>query len=306
VVAQLDMASTEEAREQYRPESQIVRSEQLSEEQSGSAANGARGVPGSLSNQPPEAGVAQPPSAGANLTGGAANGAGATAAAGGGISNSARQSTRNFEIDRTVAYTRQPGGQLRRLTVAVLIDNARRTDKDGKSVETPLTAAQIERITALVRDAVGFDQARGDSINIVNASWAGEPLLSAEEATEIPLWERPWLQQLVKVLAGLIIALVVIFLVIKPTLTQLLAPLKLANNAPALPPGTAGTPANAGAVVAPGSVNTAISAGATGASAMGGGNNLAYEQQIAQARNLVAQDPARVAQVVKGWVSADG
>ena len=88
--------------------------------------------------------------------------------------NTSKQATRNYEIDRTVAYTRQPAGRLKRLTVAVLVDNLRATDDEGKVTETALTPEQIENMTRLVKDAVGFDQARGDSVNVVNASFKGE------------------------------------------------------------------------------------------------------------------------------------
>lgn len=300
VVAQFDMSAVEEAREQYRPDSQIVRSEQTAEEQSASGAGGPRGVPGSLSNQPPDAGVALPASAGASLaaakgptTGAAATDATAAVAA---PVNSSRQATRNFEIDRTVAYTRQPGGRLKRLSVAVLIDNARTAGKDGKVAERALTDKELERITGLVKDAVGFDQSRGDSVNVMNAAWSGEPIAGgALEDAAIPIWEKAWIQQLVKVLAGLIIVIVLVFMVVKPTLNQLLASVKPAAPPKALP-GQPGTADSGGTVTAGG--------GGTAAAAAGN-NTLAYEQQLAQARTLVTQDPARVAQVVKGWVAND-
>ncbi len=303
VVAQFDMSAVEEAREQYRPDSQIVRSEQTAEDQSAGSGGGARGVPGSLSNQPPEAGVALPAASGASLA--AANAAaGATGAASnagaGAAGNSSRQSTRNFEIDRTVAYTRQPGGRLKRLSVAVLIDNARVTGKDGKITERVLSEKELGRITALVRDAVGFDQARGDSVNVMNAAWSGEPLANGIiEELKIPLWEKSWLQQLVKILAGLIMVLVVVFVVVKPTLKQLLTPVKYMTATKGLPNKQAGGDA-------PQSGNPGALPGGATASAAQSGNNLAYEHQLAQAKTLVAQDPARVAQVVKGWVATDG
>src|SRR6478609_2748910 len=129
VVAQIEMASTEEAREQYRPESQVVRSEQTSE-QTNRSGTGAQGVPGSLTNQPPEGGKVLPPGATA-----AATAAPAAATASAAPDNATRQATRNYEIDRTVAYTRQPAGRLTRLSVAVLIDNLRSTDAEGKVTE---------------------------------------------------------------------------------------------------------------------------------------------------------------------------
>ncbi len=300
VVAQFDMSAVEEAREQYRPDSQVVRSEQTSEELSANGAGGPRGVPGSLSNQPPDAGVALPASAGGSLAAAKAPATGAAAADAGTAAvtpgNSAKQATRNFEIDRTVAYTRQPGGRLKRLSVAVLIDNARTTGKDGKVAERAMTDKELQRITSLVKDAVGFDQSRGDSVNVLNAAWSGEPIANgALEATSVPIWEKAWLQQLVKILAGLIIVIVLVFMVVKPTLNQLLAPLKTSPAARALPGQQGGT--ETGGAAAPG--------GGAAAGNPGNNNTLAYEQQLAQARTLVTQDPARVAQVVKGWVAND-
>ncbi len=302
VSAQFDMSATEEAREQYRPESAIVRSEQTSEEQSRNGANAASsGIPGALSNQPPERGVAQPPGSNPNISAApAVAGSGPGAAGANGISQpdaQTRQSTRNFEIDRTVAYTHQPAGRLRRVTVAVLVDNLRVTGKDGKVTEQPLPAAQIERITALVKDAIGFDAARGDSVNILNAPWKGDPVLTEEPLQDTPIWQQPMVRDIAKLVAGLILALVVIFVILRPTLRSLLAPMKAAL-AP-LPAGlTMGAPGGGGQTVT-------VDAQVAGTNASVSGAALAYEQQIAQARSLVAQDPGRVAQVVKTWV-ADG
>src|SRR5262245_43914372 len=171
VVAQVDMATTESTREQFNPQSQVVRSESTSEEAARNGAGNAGGVPGALTNQPPQPGVALPPGqqpavaqSGANPPG-AAGAATPNNAAGTevvGPDSKSRQSTRNYEIDRTMAYTRTPAGRVTRLSVAVLIDNLRTTAADGKVTETPLPAEQIERLSALVKDAVGFEQARGD------------------------------------------------------------------------------------------------------------------------------------------------
>src|SRR5580698_7076652 len=132
VVAQLDMSVTEQAREQYAPGSQVVRSEQISE-QSSHEGSGAQGVPGALTNQPPAGGVAAPPPAASATAaaaqaakpaaGAAAPAAVAAAAAPATPDNVTHESTRNYEIDRTVAYTKEPGGRLKRLTVAVLVDD---------------------------------------------------------------------------------------------------------------------------------------------------------------------------------------
>jgi flagellar M-ring protein FliF len=300
VVAQVDMATTEQTREQYNPQSQVVRSESVAEEAARNGANAAGGVPGALTNQPPQPGVALPPGAspvvaqsGATPPGAAKPGAAATpdnsnSTTVTGPDSTSRQSTRNYEIDRTMAYTRQPAGRVTRLSVAVLIDNLRTTDAEGKVTETPVPPEQLERLTALVRDAVGFDATRGDSVNVVNSSFLGEPAAAAGELESVPLWERAWAQTLAKVVAGLVVLLIIIFSVLKPLTRGLVN----AAKGPSLRQG-----ALAGAM-----------AGGGGAAAIGGPPEapaIAYEQQIAQARGLVAADPKRGAQVVKSWVSTD-
>lgn len=282
VSAQFDMSAVEEAREQYKPDSQVVRSEQVSEDRRGGA-GGAGGVPGALSNQP----QGKPQNAPA---GSAANAASNTA-----TQNGSTQSTRNYEIDRTVAYTRQPAGRLKRISVAVLVDNVQVTGKDGKVSEAPLTADQVNRITTLVKDAVGFDAARGDSVNVINSPWRGDPRIAAGDLESLPIWERPWARDAARLLIGLIVLLALVFVVLRPLARQIAGTLgggaTLSPDAPALP----------GAVAVMGEGGLPVAAGGPGRSA-----GSAYEDQIAQARALVGEDPARVAQVVKKWVATDG
>ena len=298
VVAQMDMSVTEEAREQYRPDSQIVRSEQTSE-QTTRDGGGSQGVPGALSNQPPPAGVATAPPAtsataaqpgtanGAKPAAAAAGAANAATGAAGALSipsadSSSKETTRNYEIDRTLAYTRQPAGKLRRLTVAVLIDDAHSVDKDGKAHTVALTQEQLDHVTQLVKDAVGFDEARGDVVNVVNSSFTEEPAAPAGGDLEKPaLWEKPLFYEGLKIVLGAIMLIVLVLTVLRPLMKSLLASLRtprLAEGADgAALPGPAPTPAAA----------------------------LAHEQQLAQARTLVSQDPKRVAQVVREWVDQD-
>ena len=276
VVADVELSTTEEAREIYKPDSQVVRSEQTAEESSRNG-SGPQGVPGALTNQPPTAGVALPPGVSANNQPPAANQAQSGTPAIAPPDNTSKQATRNYEIDRTVAYTKQPAGRLKRLTVAVLVDNLRTTDEKGVVTETALTAEQIENMTRLVKDAVGFDAARGDSVNVVNASFKGELKPEDIAVDEIPLWERPLVRDIAKLLVGLIVLLVLVLSVLRPLIRGLLAAPK--PLLPAVVPAGPALPAEA-------SANPTAD----------------YEGQIAQARALVSQDPARVAQVVKTWV----
>src|SRR5215472_7000029 len=305
VVAQMDMSVTEEAREQYRPDSQIVRSEQTSE-QTTRDGGGSQGVPGALSNQPPPAGVATAPPAQsaaatgqANAAGGAkpapgaagatANAAPGAAGAAGALSipsadSTSKETTRNYEIDRTLAYTRQPAGKLKRLTVAVLIDDAHSVDKDGKPHAVALSQEQLDHVTALVKDAVGFDEARGDVVNVVNSSFTEEPATpeSGGDLEKPALWEKPLFFEGLKLFLGAVMLIVLVLTVLRPLMRSLLASLRT----PRL------TAEAAGAATLPGP-------------APGPGAALAHEQQLAQARSLVSQDPKRVAQVVRDWVDQD-
>lgn len=286
VVADVEMSSTEEAREQYRPDSQIIRSEQTAEETSRNGANGSQGVPGALTNQPPSPGVALPPgSSAAPAQAAAADPNNPNAAAGVPPDNTSKQATRNYEIDRTVAYTKLPAGRLKRLTVAVLVDNLRTTAEDGTITETPLTPEQLENMTRLVKDAVGFSETRGDSVNVVNASFRGETKPEELVPEKIPLWEQPLIRDIAKLLVGLIALLVLVFSVLRPLLRGLLGPPRPVQQVQALPMQAAALPAAA--------------ADNSGTPA------LDYEGQIAAARQLVTQDPGRVAQVVKTWVGDD-
>ena len=313
VVAQMDMSVSEEAHEQYRPDSQIVRSEQVSE-QSSRDGSGGGGVPGALTNQPPPAGVAQNPpnTAPANKTPADANAANKTPAApapatqpvggatgvAGNDSSSSRSTTRNYEIDRTVAYTHQPAGKLKRLTVAVLLDNLRATDKEGKVKEIPLNPQQLEHVTQLVKDAVGFDEARGDNVNVVNASFRSDAAPSDGDLESPAFWESPLFLNMAKLFGGITVLLVLVLSVLRPMVRTLIGPQR--QQVQLIPrTGTAGGP-TVSDPVAMGAGNTPALPGAPAKEAV-----LTHEQQVAQARTLANQDAKRVAQVVRGWVAQD-
>jgi len=293
VTVDLDPTASEQAQEQYKPDGTVVRSEQSSEESS-RGGSGSGGVPGALTNQPPAGGqavAAAKPAAPAPASGGAAAknaaaAADAAAAAAAAVAaatpqNTSKQSTRNYEIDRTVSYSRQPAGRIKRVTVAVLVDNVHKTGADGKVTEQPLSKEQIEGITQLVKNAVGFDEARGDSVNVVNQSFLEvvEPALKPEV---IPIWQRPIVLNIVRLVLGALVLVALALGVLRPLIKN------LASHAvtPAQPQ-----------LLAAGGDSEVRTAGAAAASPA-----LAYEQQIVQARSLVGQDPKRVAQVVKTWV----
>jgi flagellar M-ring protein FliF len=285
VTADMDFTVTEETRENYDPQKTAVRSEQTSNEQR-RGGDGSEGIPGALSNEPP--GTAGAPSLAGAAAPGAAGAAQSTAATGG-PSSSSQRSTRNFEVDRTLSYVKQPVGVLKRLNVGVVLDNWQKVDADGKVTTTTMSDADIKRFSQLVRESIGLKDDRGDQLNVLNQAFKNNAPLGPVEGP--PLWETPWVTQLAKQIVGAGLVLVVAFLVLRPLMKT------LTKSVPRL---------RAGAVAGDaGDLDgDRVSISGQGGKAI----KLApsFEQQIAAARTLVGQDPRRAAQVVKDWVSADG
>ncbi|MGC2028511.1 MAG: flagellar basal-body MS-ring/collar protein FliF [Steroidobacteraceae bacterium] len=283
VTADMDFTVTEETHENYDPQKTAVRSEQTSNEQR-KGGDGAEGIPGALSNQPPGTSGA-PAIPGAATPGNPAPGAAQSTAAGSGPSSTAQRSTRNFEVDRTLSYVKQPVGVLKRLSVGVVLDDWQKTDADGKVTTAPMSDTDIKRFTQLVRESIGLKEDRGDQLNVLNQAFKSSGPLGPVES--LPLWQTPWITQLAKQIVGAALVLVVAFLVLRPLMKS------LTKSAPRI---TAGADADLD--------GDRLSLGGKGGKAI----KLApsFEQQIAAARTLVGQDPRRAAQVVKDWVSADG
>ncbi|MGC1457574.1 MAG: flagellar M-ring protein FliF C-terminal domain-containing protein, partial [Steroidobacteraceae bacterium] len=244
------------------------------------------------------------PAAGQALTQAAADAAALSSAP----DSTTSQSTRNYEIDRTVAYTRQPAGQLKRLTVAVVVDDMPVTGKDGKPAKgRPLTDAELAHITTLVKDAVGFDQARGDSVNVVNASFRSEAAPVDNELETVPMWETPLFRDMAKLAAGVIVLLVLALAVLRPMIKALMPSARsrglLAGPGDSAAIGGGASGAYTGGMPQHGQAGE--SGGAGGGYAAPPAPAVPYDQQITNARALVNQDPKRVAQVVRNWVSVD-
>jgi flagellar M-ring protein FliF len=181
-----------------------------------------------------------------------------------------------------VSYSRQPAGRVKRVTVAVLVDNIRQLGADGKAVERPLTKPEMEDITRLVKDAVGFNESRGDSVNVVNQPFL--PQVAETLKPEVtPLWQRPWVRDVARLIMGALVLVALALGVLRPLIKN------LSTHALTVP---------AGELPPPG----ARSQDDRPAGSAAPGQSLAYEQQLVQARGLVTQDPKRVAQVVRTWV----
>ena len=295
VHADLDFSRTEKATETFGHEHPALRSEQTSSEQHGAEAT-AGGVPGALSNQPPTM-VAQPTAAKPDAGKTAAATATAAAASPGESSSSA---TRNYELDRTISHVSDPAGRLARLTVAVVLDDKLVSpDKPGDPADdpaatpkaVPFSAQELQHLTDLTKNAVGFDAARGDSVSVVNQAFQRGPALDA--LPETPLWGRPGVMDLIKQGIGVLIALLVAFGLLRPLLKGLLRGETAARALPSPMPQISVRVDDDPAANEPARLSGVMP-------------TLSYEQRVGQARRMVGENSKQVAQVVKNWVSEDG
>uniref|UniRef100_A4XW64 Flagellar M-ring protein n=1 Tax=Ectopseudomonas mendocina (strain ymp) TaxID=399739 RepID=A4XW64_ECTM1 len=311
VSADVDFSSVESTSEMFNPDQPALRSEQQVNEQRQSSLP-PQGVPGALSNQPPGAAAAP------EQAGGAAGAAGPVApgqplvdANGQQITDpitgqpmlapypadKREQSTRNFELDRSISYTKQQQGRLRRLSVAVVVDDQVRVDPaTGEANRVPWSADDLARFTRLVQDSVGFDASRGDSVSVINTAFTAS---LGEEIPDIPFYTQPWFWDIVKQVLGVLFILVLVFGVLRPVLNNI----------------TGGGKGKG--LAETGDVELGEMAGLDGELSedrvsLGGPQSIllpspseGYDAQLNAIKSLVAEDPGRVAQVVKEWINAD-
>lgn len=270
VTADVDFSQSESTLEEFKPnqgnQANIsVRSQQTTE-QSGGAAAVASGTPGAASNQPP-------------LPGQAPAGADYQPQAGG---NTRRESVTNYEVDKTVRVTRNGTGTVRKLNAAVVVNNKSTTDAKGKTTAQPLTPEEIEKLTSLVRETIGFNQQRGDSVKVINAPFKVETI----PTTEVPVWKQTEILDILRTaavpVALTIIGLLVFFGMVRPAVRVALAPPEPGANLNVVEDDVVEPPAELKALPGP-AVNT----------------------DLERARDLARANPAAVAGIVRNWVSGE-
>lgn len=270
VKAEVDFSESESTSEAFKPNQNAaeatIRSMQISE--TPNAGSGASGVPGALSNQPPATPTAP-------VQGNAPTNPAATSAAAAGAATK-RDAITNYEVDKTTRHVRTRVGAVKRVTAAVVI-NHRKSVSGGKTQSTPLTAEEVAQINSLVREAIGFQKDRGDSINVVNAPFT---LVAPEVVPELPLWKQPEVLATAKDVGRFLLpAALVIYLwlgIIRPGMRKLTA--------------------------------TAVAAQAgdeAAADASGEAAAPALPSPLDNVRQLAKQDPSVVANVVKNWASGN-
>ena len=287
VAAEVDFSQSEATSEEFKPNqgtdaTVAIRSQQTTE-QTGSTGATPSGVPGAATNQPPTPATAPLTGAAQPLQ---------TAQAGGANSNGRRDATTNYEVDKTVRVTRNASGNIKRLNAAVVVNHRSVTDAKGKTTQVPLTTEELDKLTALVRESIGFKQDRGDSVKVINTPFRVETVTRVDA----PLWKQPELIDMLRAAAVpaalALVAMLLFFGMVRPALKAALAPL------PAPAAGAAGV----GGAAAPGSTLTAVVDDEQVLPALPAPRSSAH---LAGARALALENPAAVASIVRDWVNGE-
>lgn len=287
VSAELDFSRTESTSEQFRPnqtpDSGAIRSQQVLES-SGTANKTATGVPGAVANQPPVPSAAPVNGANPAPTAGGQQGAGE--------STSKRESTTNYEVDKTVKVTRGNNWAIKRLSAAVVVNYQALAEEKGGASPKPLTPEQIEQMTGLVRETIGFNKERGDSVNLMNT-----PFLSSETpAPAVPLWKQPETIELAKTFAwplgAVLFAALVLLGLVRPALKGTAKPAEAVPVAGGQLSALEADEPDRPALPAPTKKDEVV--------------EVTPEQlRLEEARVLAKANPVAVANILKTWVHGD-
>jgi flagellar M-ring protein FliF len=286
VTAEVDFSQSESTSEQFRPnqgnEPAAVRSMQSLESSQADAAT-PTGVPGAATNQPPV--PAQAPINGPAQALQAANGAGT------GNTQMRREAVTNYEIDKTVRVTRNATGTVKRLSAAVVVNHRSQTDARGRTTQVPLSEEELNKLTTLVRESMGFSTDRGDSLQVINAPFQA-PKIEAPE--DVPLWKQPEMVDLLRQFAIpgalTLVAVLLILAVVRPAL-------KAAMVAPA-PARKVDAVVDGSEVLPP----LAEGEGSPGIPLLAAPMN---SNKLEAVRQLAKDNPAAVANIVRGWVTKE-
>lgn len=281
VTADMDFSQTESTSEQHRPnqgaDTGAIRSQQVVESSGAQQPPQPTGVPGATSNQPGVAAAA--PVNGANPAPVAANGQQGAAP------GSKRESLTNYEVDKTVSVTRGSNSAIKRLTAAVVVNYQPVVSEPGQApVPQALSAAQQASMLALVRETIGFNQERGDSVNLMNAPFRDD----STPVVELPLWKQPETIELVRTLAwplGLALFGAILILGLLRPLVKSRTPERDGPQFEALEDGDLERPALAAPVEDLQPTDAQL--------------------RLEQARQLTKQNPIAVANIVKTWVNGE-
>lgn len=278
VTAEMDFTRTEQTRESYNPDMVALRSEQIEEDRS-SSANINGGVPGALSNQPAIDGTAPEVVADAEI----ADEDRQTA-----TGSSQSRATRNYELDKTISHTRTATGNLIKLSVAVVIDYKRTIGDKGEIIRVEHTPEELEQITNLVKETIGFNIIRGDRVNVMNSQFSLPE--AVEPLPETPIWQQAWVWDIAKQVAGALFVLFLVFGMLKPAIKNMMNK-EITLHQTALE-GPGGAAAQLDAPEKPEEMKAIESAPE-------------FDKSITNVKEMVNTDPKLAAQVVRNWVGEE-
>lgn len=280
---QLDFSAIEQTRKRFDPNTPATRSEYTLEDYNNG--NVVAGVPGALSNQPPA--DASIPQDVAQMKDGSVLGQGSVH----------KEATRNFELDTTISHERKQSGVVNRQTVAVAIKNRPSVNPEtGEVTYTPLSESEISAVRQVLIGTVGFDENRGDLLNVLSMQFA---VPEVESMVDVPIWEHPNFNDWVRWFASALVIVVVVLVLVRPALKKLLNP-AADDDDPMYGPD--GLPIGADGET------SLIGSGIDGGDLFEFGSgidlpNLHKDEDVLKAvRALVANEPELAAQVVKNWM----
>lgn len=301
ISADVDFTVTEKTQEMFNPDLPALRSEQTQEDSN--SLSKVQGVPGALSNQPPPTGVAPEVASGQEKSASVDSGAG----------SKSRSATRNYELDKTITHTRLATGALRRLSVAVVVDD-KQVVTDGNVTRQAFSQEDLNQLRDLVKQAVGFDSSRGDQVTVTNVAFKAPEVL--EDISE-PLWERAWFLDVLKLLAAVALIFLLITKVLRPVFATLIGKDEKDEKLQALEQAKkmaeeiggvvsfdeTGKPVAVRVDAETGEVQQALSAGVEDLLLLEAPQS--YEKRLEYVQKLIDEDPKLVAQVIKMWLKED-
>ncbi len=285
VSAEIDFTVTEQTQEKFNPKGAALRSEQINNTKNEIATT--QGVPGALTTDSPMMGkplesfkVEKNKPTSEN-----------------------KSATRNFELDKTITHTTLAAGELKRVSVAVVVDD-KHLAQEGETISQAYSQEEMNRFTDLVKQAIGFNTERGDQVTVTNAAF--RPLEEVEALPVAPVWEQTWFMDLMKQVAAALVVLCLVFGVLRPTLRGLVGRNEDVKQAAKPSLGLFGKQGKAIALPATNNDgNNAVALPNTVEELLRLDAPQNSERRLQYVRKLADQDPELVAQVIKLWIKED-
>jgi len=290
LTADFDFNRVTQTSDKYDPNGRVVRSSQTREETSANTAANANQV--TVGNEIPQGAQRQAP-----------GGEG-----GGGPRDESRKSEEivNYEISKTTKTEIIEGGRVNRISVAVLVDGTYEKNDKGEVVYKPRSKEEIDQIAALVRSAIGFDQKRGDQVEVVNLRFAespAQPIAAPSGWLSALHFSKDDIMQAIETLVMGLLGLAVLLLVVRPLVRRMLAP--VGEPVAMLPPaGSAAAPGDAGtpAIAPTGPTFSAAPSETSKMIDMAQVQGQVHAQSVQKVGEIADSNPAETVSIIRQWL----